>query len=154
MTSRVWLFEDMCSLPSWKAFERVKNALWVVSDTEPQVYHGFVELDSPQKVTYCRKIINATWRKCDKVKKAEYINTPRHHVYKKVNSTNSNKVINYDDMLTVIKEMQNEIIIINKQLADLRETFASWEQQLPSKIENNINNTTKNNTITIIQTIQ
>ena len=155
MTSRVWLFEDMRFLPQWKAFERVKKALWVVSDGEPQIYHGFVELDSPQKISYCKKIIDAKWYKCDKLKKAEYINTPYHEKYE-ANRTNakSNQGLANDDILRVMKMILEEMTIIKKQMSDLQDKCLSLPQ--PSIIgnnnnTNNTNNTTINNTLNIIQ---
>ena len=140
MASRVFLFEDATVLPEWEMTEKVKCAAWFESQSNGSVsYHGFVELISPQKVSYCMKLFRAKWQKCDRSIKTNYTSMPNHRVY-----YSDNKILPsiaprqsevHDDLRKQVKDLQ-------VQLTDLQTRV----QNQPTTINQTINN---NNTIII-----
>lgn len=138
MTSRVWSFEGANKIPEWDKFAKVKSAIWVESGF-PAMYNGFLELHSPEKVSCCKKMVEATWFKCDRHKRTEFEKSDKHHVYESERVLHGRKQDFSIEVLQILTQLQAEVSAINDKVTQLLENNT---HTTINNITNNITNNT------------
>lgn len=137
MTSRIFAFDDAKYIPDWQTLQKVKSATWVKLD-DTGMYSGFLELVSPQKITCCMKMFNATWQKCNRSKHNEYARLPQHVCYIR-EKTDCQSIDETKSQSHIIDELREEVCRLKQQVLEIKDKSSH-------NYHTTIYNTTINNT--------